>query len=140
MKPNRVTLFFYHIVLSYGINKLKQIISFHIISYNSAYRIGGMERHESHEQYAHRIYLSIPESVVSNGIALAISAMAFPSSCICDAVGADVGIDVGADVGTNVGDTVGINVGAEVEEDIVHYSIVSNNQNGHDYRISAFIR
>ena len=50
------------------------------------------------------IYRSIPESVVSPGIALAISAMAFPSCCILaiDTVGADVGVFVGADVGSDI--------------------------------------
>ena len=62
------------------------------------------------------IYRSIPESVVSPGIALAISAMAFPSCCIRDITAdGDVGIIVGADVG--------IIVGADVEEDIDHYLI-----------------
>ena len=58
------------------------------------------------------IYRFIPESVVSPGIARAMSAIAFPSSCICDTVGADVGINVGIDVV------------ADVEEDKVHYLIV----------------
>ena len=73
-------------------------------------RRNGMERHKSHIQYAHNIYRSIPVSVVSPGIALAISAMAFPSCCILtsDTVGADVGIKVGADI----------------EEDIHQYFIV----------------
>ena len=63
-----------------------------------------MERHKSHIQYAHDIYRSIPVSVVSPGIALAISAMAFPSCCIpnSDTVGADVGTNVGARVGADV--------------------------------------
>ena len=84
-----------------------------------------MDRYESHIQYANRIYRSIPESVVSPGIALAISAMAFPSCCICDTVGADVGINVGADV---------------KKEDIDHYSIAQNDYSGPHYHISAFIR
>ena len=60
------------------------------------------------------IYRSIPESVVSPGIALAISAMAFPSCCIRDTVGADVGAAVGADM---------------EEEDVDHYFIVRNSLN-----------
>ena len=44
------------------------------------------------------IYPSIPESVVSFGIALAISAMAFPSCCIRDTVGANEGANVSADI------------------------------------------
>ena len=50
------------------------------------------------------IYRSIPVSVVSPGIALAISAIAFPSCCIpnSDTVGADVGTNVGARVGADV--------------------------------------
>ena len=80
-----------------------------------------MERHKSHIQYAHNIYRSIPLVVVSPGIALAISAMAFPSCCILaiDTVGADVGTNVGADVGILVGADVGINEGADVGADIV---------------------
>ena len=35
-------------------------------------------------------------------MALAISAMAFPSSCIGDIVGADVGTDVGINVGADI--------------------------------------
>ena len=80
---------------------------------------------------------SIPESAVSPGIALAISAMAFPSSCIRDTtadgdvgtdegenVGTDdgaavvgvavVGIDEGENVGTDDGENVGTNVGTGV--------------------------
>ena len=41
---------------------------------------------------------SIPDSVVSPGIALAISAMAFPWSCIRDTVGANEGANVSADI------------------------------------------
>ena len=41
-----------------------------------------MDRHGTRILYAHKISLSLPESVVSFGIALAISAMAFPSCCI----------------------------------------------------------
>ena len=80
-----------------------------------------MENNESYIQDAYRIYRSIPESVVSPGIALAKSAMASPSSCILtsDTVGDTVGIKVGALVGTNVGADVGINVGADVGADIV---------------------
>ena len=63
----------------------------------------------------------IPERVVSPGIALAISAMAFPSCCIGVAVGADIGANVGDDVGANVGDDVGANVGADVEKDTDHH-------------------
>ena len=57
-------------------------------------------RGTSHKYNMHiiSIYRSIPESVVSPGIALAISAMAFPSCCIGVAVGADVGINVGAGI------------------------------------------
>ena len=51
----------------------------------------------------------IPASVVSPGIALAISAMAFPSSCIRD---------------TTADGDVGTDVGADAEEDIDHYLIV----------------
>ena len=53
-----------------------------------------------HEYIMHikSIDLSLPESVVSPGIALAISAMAFPSCCIRDTTAdGDVGINVGAD-------------------------------------------
>ena len=57
-----------------------------------------MERHWSHIQYAHDISPSLPESVVSFGIALAISAMAFPSCCIRDTVGANEGANVSADI------------------------------------------
>ena len=59
------------------------------------------------------IYRCIPESVVSPGIALATSAMAFPWSCILasDTVGADVGVNVGAE---------------EEEEDRGHYFILSD--------------
>ena len=59
--------------------------------------------------YAHIINQLTPESVVSPGIALAISAMAFPSSCIRD---------------TTADGDVGTDVGADVEEDIDHYLIV----------------
>ena len=48
---------------------------------------------------------SLPESVVSPGIARAISAMAFPWSCILAI------------------DTVGANVGADVEIDTVYYLV-----------------
>ena len=94
----------------------KKIIIYHNNYCIVSRRRNGMERHKSHIQYAHGIYRSIPVSVVSPGIALAISAMAFPSCCIpnSDTVGADVGINVGADVGTNVGDDVGTNVGADI--------------------------
>ena len=44
------------------------------------------------------IYPSIPVSVVSFDIALAISAMAFPSCCIRDTVGAKEGANVSADI------------------------------------------
>ena len=40
-------------------------------------------------------------SVVSFGIDLAISAMAFPSCCIRDTVGVDVGTDVSTYVGVD---------------------------------------
>ena len=92
----------------------KKIIIYHNNYCIVSHRRNGMEKHKSHIQYAHDIYRSIPVSVVSPGIALAISAMAFPSCCIpnSDTVGADVGINVGADVGINVGADVGINVGA----------------------------
>ena len=91
-----------------------------------------MIRLKSHVKYARNTYRSIPESVVSPGIAVAISAMAFPSCCIRDTVGgvginvgADVGINVGADVGINVGANVGINVGADIKkEDTDHYFIL----------------
>ena len=60
--------------------------------------------------------VQIPESVVSPGIALAISAMAFPSSCIRD---------------TTADGYVGINEGADMkeEEDKDHYFIMSNSLN-----------
>ena len=59
-------------------------------------------------------------------MALAISAMAFPSCCILasDTVGANVGINVGAD--------------EEVDGD--HYFIVSYTKYSPHYHISAFIR
>lgn len=72
----------------------------------------------SHTFYMHTIsiYLSVPESVVSPGIALAISAMAFPSSCIRDTTAdGDVGINEGADM--------------KEEEDKDHYFIMSNSLN-----------
>ena len=75
--------------------------------------------------YARNTYRSIPESVVSPGIALAISAMAFPSCCIRDTVGADVGINVGAEIKVS---------------DIDHYFIVCNSLDYPRYHISAFIR
>ena len=82
--------------------------------------------------YARNTYQSIPESVVSPGIALAISAMAFPSCCIRDTVGG---------VGINVGANVGINVGADIkQEDTDHYFIVCNSLDYPRYHISAFIR
>ena len=82
----------------------------------------------------------IPERVVSPGIALAISAMAFPSCCIRDTTAdGDVGANVGYVVGTDEGENVGINVGADVgaavgadmkeEEDKDHYFIVWNRLN-----------
>ena len=92
-----------------------------IIPQYVCHRKNGMDSHETRIHYAHDISLSLPESVVSPGIALAISAMAFPSSCIRDIVGADVGINVGADVG--------INVGADVEEDVDHYLIAGKGWN-----------
>ena len=50
---------------------------------------------------------SIPESVVSTGIALAISAIAFPSSCIRDTTAdGDVGTDEGENVGVDACATV----------------------------------
>ena len=65
------------------------------------------------------IYRSIPESVVSFGIALAISAMAFPSCCIRDTVGGDVGTDEGENVGTNEGvAVVGVDVGTDEGENV----------------------
>ena len=89
----------------------------------------------SHTFYMHTIsiYLSVPESVVSPGIALAISAMAFPSSCIRDTTAdGDVGTDVGADVG--------INVGADIKEEVDRYIMARKSQNGSHDRISAFMR
>ena len=83
-----------------------------------------MESNESHIQYAHKLYRPIPESVVSPGIALAISAMAFPSCCI--------GVAVGVDVGTNVG--------ADIEEEVDRYIMARKSQNGSHDRISAFMR
>ena len=115
--------------------------SCHVEAYRRIYRIASsrVALHHSNERsyikhiYARNVYQSIPESVVSPGIALAISAMAFPSCCIRDTVGADVGIDVGADVG--------INVGAEIKVlDIDHYFIVCNSLDYPRYHISAFIR
>ena len=93
--------------------KSNQSLSYQIISHHLSHRItgqnrNGMDSHETRIHYAHDISLSLPESVVSPGIALAISAMAFPSCCIRD---------ITAD-----GD-VGINVGADVEEDVNHYLI-----------------
>ena len=66
--------------------------SYHVEAYHRIYRIAS-HRVESHHitvmrdhtfsiLYARNVYQSIPESVVSPGIALAISAMAFPSCCI----------------------------------------------------------
>ena len=117
--------------------------SYHVGAYHRIYRIASsrITSHDSNERsyikhiYARNVYQSIPESVVSPGIALAISAMAFPSCCILaiDTVGADVGIDVGADVG--------INVEAEIKVlDIDHYFIVCNSLDYPRYHISAFIR
>ena len=67
---------------------------------------------------------SIPESAVSPGIALAISAMAFPSSCIRDTTAdGDVGTDEGENVGTDDGvavvgvAVVGIDEGENVGTD-----------------------
>ena len=115
--------------------------SCHVEAYRRIYRIASsrVALHHSIERsyikhiYERNTYRSIPESVVSPGIALAISAMAFPSCCIRDTVGADVGIDVGADVG--------INVGADInQEDTDHYFIVCNSSDYPRYHISAFIR
>ena len=100
--------------------------------YHSTCTVKKRKTLKSHIQDAHGIYRSIPERVVSPGIALAMSAMMLPSCCIRDNVGADVGINVGADVGINVGADVGINVGADVginvgadgKEDRDHYFIV----------------
>ena len=75
-----------------------------------------MRDHRFGRLYARNVYQSIPGRVVSPGIALAISAMAFPSCCIRDTVDADVGINVGADVG--------INVGADVEEEDRDYCFI----------------
>ena len=83
-----------------------------------------MRDHRFGRLYARNVYQSLPERVVSPGIALAISAMAFPSCCIRDTVDADVGINVGADVGINVGADVGINVGADVEEEDRDYCFI----------------
>ena len=88
----------------------------------------------SHTFYMHTIsiYQFIPDNVVSPGIALAISAMAFPSSCIRDTTAdGDVGTNEGEDVGRNVGVDVGANVGADMkeEEDKDHYFIVWNSLN-----------
>ena len=88
----------------------------------------------SHTFYIHieSIYRSIPGSVVSPGIALAISAMAFPSCCIRDTTAdGDVGTDEGENVGINVGVDVGAAVGADMkeEEDKDHYFIVWNRLN-----------
>ena len=72
--------------------------SYHVEAYHRIYRVASsrITSHDSNERsyiqhiYAHNTYRSIPESVVSPGIALAISAMAFPSSCIGDTVGDDI--------------------------------------------------
>ena len=100
--------------------------SYHVEAYHRIYRIAsrrveshhitGMRDHTFSILYARNVYRSIPESVVSPGIAVAISAMAFPSCCIRDTVGG---------VGINVGANVGINVGADInQEDTDHYFIV----------------
>ena len=95
---------------------MHDVCGFHIIPQYVYHRKNGTDSHETRIHYAHDISLSLPESVVSPGIALAISAMAFPSCCIRD-------ITADGDVGINVGADVGINVGADVEEDIDHYLI-----------------
>ena len=59
-------------------------------------------------------------------MALAISAMAFPSCCIL--------------ASDTVGANVGINVGADEEKDGDHYFIVCNSLDYPRYHISAFIR
>ena len=98
-------------------------MSRHITAYIASHRILSsrvashhmivMRDHTFSILYARNVYQSIPESVVSPGIALAISAIAFPSCCIRDTVGG---------VGINVGANVGINVGADInQEDTDHY-------------------
>ena len=57
------------------------VLSYYLIQYHIINKTE-MEINESHIQYAHRISRSIPKSVVSPGIALAMSAMAYPSCCI----------------------------------------------------------
>ena len=141
----------YHIILHYRVSwyitsytmKSYHNIIYHII-HNGIISCRGISQHISHHiessrvashhsnersyikhRYARNVYQSLPESVVSPGIALAISDMTFPSCCIRDTVGADVGINVGAEIKVL---------------DIDHYFIVCNSLDYPRYHISAFIR